>query len=186
MDRSQGKRPIKSQPAPSPREPRSPDPSSSSCHRRFVYLPAGSQSDVHRLHLVPGIDKCIVLCLAFTALSGLKQCRWDGRNQRIHKKGITYYLDGAHTLESVQVNNVLSSQIVDKIFSWIKIRMWHISGESSSRPEYLCTCISFISAMHRVVQESISWGIKRARVIREVLVHLYLNFMLKMQLLYLG
>ncbi|XP_022322466.2 folylpolyglutamate synthase, mitochondrial-like isoform X1 [Crassostrea virginica] len=33
---------------------------------------------------------------------GLKQCRWDGRNQRIHKKGITYYLDGAHTLESVQ------------------------------------------------------------------------------------
>lgn len=127
MDRSQGKRPIKSQPAPSPREPRSPDPSSS-CHRRFVYLPAGSQSDVHRLHLVPGIYKSTVLCLAFTAVSGLKQCRWDGRNQRIHKKGITYYLDGAHTLESVQVNNVLSSQIVDKIFSWIKIRMWHISG----------------------------------------------------------
>lgn len=179
MDRSQGKRPIKSQPAPSPREPRSPDPSSS-CHRRFVYLPAGSQSDVHRLHLVPGIYKSTVLCLAFTAVSGLKQCRWDGRNQRIHKKGITYYLDGAHTLESVQVNNVLSSQIVDKILSLIKIRMWHISGESSSRPEYLC----IISAMHRVVQESISGGIKRARVIREVLVHLYLNFMLKMQLLY--
>ena len=89
-------------------------------------------------------------------------------------------------MESVQVNNVLSSQIVDKILSLIKIRMWHISGVSSSRPEYLCTCISFISAMHRVVQESISGGIKRARVIREVLVHLYLNFMLKMQLLYLG
>ncbi|XP_062621941.1 folylpolyglutamate synthase, mitochondrial-like isoform X2 [Saccostrea cucullata] len=40
--------------------------------------------------------------LPSSVTEGLKQCRWDGRNQRIKKPGITYYLDGAHTLESVQ------------------------------------------------------------------------------------
>ncbi|XP_048775690.1 folylpolyglutamate synthase, mitochondrial-like isoform X3 [Ostrea edulis] len=37
-----------------------------------------------------------------TVIEGLKHCRWDGRNQTIKKPGITYYLDGAHTLESVE------------------------------------------------------------------------------------
>ncbi|XP_061184019.1 folylpolyglutamate synthase, mitochondrial-like isoform X2 [Saccostrea echinata] len=40
--------------------------------------------------------------LPSSVTEGLKHCRWDGRNQTIKKPGITYYLDGAHTLESVQ------------------------------------------------------------------------------------
>ncbi|ESO86393.1 hypothetical protein LOTGIDRAFT_129379, partial [Lottia gigantea] len=34
--------------------------------------------------------------------NSLKECIWYGRNQTIQRPGITYYLDGAHTLESVQ------------------------------------------------------------------------------------
>ncbi len=35
---------------------------------------------------------------------GLKECKWPGRNQIIQSKNplITYYIDGAHTIESVQ------------------------------------------------------------------------------------
>ncbi|KAK3594731.1 hypothetical protein CHS0354_001556 [Potamilus streckersoni] len=35
-------------------------------------------------------------------LQGLATCRWAGRNQTIEAQNITYYLDGAHTLESIQ------------------------------------------------------------------------------------
>ncbi|XP_060574519.1 folylpolyglutamate synthase, mitochondrial-like isoform X2 [Ruditapes philippinarum] len=35
-------------------------------------------------------------------LAGLAQCQWLGRNQTIREPGITYYLDGAHTVESIQ------------------------------------------------------------------------------------
>ncbi|XP_052719273.1 folylpolyglutamate synthase, mitochondrial-like isoform X3 [Crassostrea angulata] len=43
-----------------------------------------------------------VKTLPTAVTEGLRQCRWDGRDQRIHKTGVSYYLDGAHTLESVQ------------------------------------------------------------------------------------
>lgn len=35
-------------------------------------------------------------------ISGLAECRWLGRNQTIKKDKLTYYLDGAHTVESIQ------------------------------------------------------------------------------------
>lgn len=35
---------------------------------------------------------------------GLSECKWPGRNQVIKSKNgqITYYLDGAHTIESIE------------------------------------------------------------------------------------
>lgn len=33
---------------------------------------------------------------------GLEQCQWLGRNQTIKELGITFYIDGAHTVESMQ------------------------------------------------------------------------------------
>lgn len=33
---------------------------------------------------------------------GLEECRWPGRTQTIAKPGVTYYLDGAHTADSMQ------------------------------------------------------------------------------------
>ena len=46
---------------------------------------------------------CIYLlyCLYHYVYIGLKDCRWPGRCQTIEKDGITYYLDGAHTLNSL-------------------------------------------------------------------------------------
>ncbi|XP_053380037.1 folylpolyglutamate synthase, mitochondrial-like [Mercenaria mercenaria] len=35
-------------------------------------------------------------------LAGLEQCQWLGRNQTIKEPGLTFYLDGAHTVESIQ------------------------------------------------------------------------------------
>ncbi|XP_063423974.1 folylpolyglutamate synthase, mitochondrial-like isoform X2 [Mytilus trossulus] len=35
-------------------------------------------------------------------INGLVECKWLGRNQTIKKNNLTYYLDGAHTLESIQ------------------------------------------------------------------------------------
>ncbi|VDH90749.1 folylpolyglutamate synthase [Mytilus galloprovincialis] len=35
-------------------------------------------------------------------INGLVECKWLGRNQTIKKNKLTYYLDGAHTLESIQ------------------------------------------------------------------------------------
>ena len=34
---------------------------------------------------------------------GLKDTQWAGRNQIINKEQLTYYIDGAHTPESMQV-----------------------------------------------------------------------------------
>nr|CAD7434075.1 unnamed protein product [Timema monikensis] len=34
---------------------------------------------------------------------GLKQCSWPGRTQVIHKDNLLYFLDGAHTLESMEL-----------------------------------------------------------------------------------
>ncbi|XP_025113220.1 folylpolyglutamate synthase, mitochondrial-like [Pomacea canaliculata] len=35
-------------------------------------------------------------------VTGLSQCYWPGRAQTLRKTGVTYYLDGAHTTESMQ------------------------------------------------------------------------------------
>ncbi|KAK7488094.1 hypothetical protein BaRGS_00020685 [Batillaria attramentaria] len=35
-------------------------------------------------------------------VTGLSQCRWPGRTQTIFRPGVTYYLDGAHTTDSMQ------------------------------------------------------------------------------------
>ncbi len=39
-----------------------------------------------------------------TYINGLSNCKWPGRNQIIQSQNpaITYYIDGAHTVESVQ------------------------------------------------------------------------------------
>ncbi|KAK7094761.1 hypothetical protein V1264_006266 [Littorina saxatilis] len=35
-------------------------------------------------------------------ITGLCECRWPGRTQTVHAEGVTYYLDGAHTTDSMQ------------------------------------------------------------------------------------
>jgi folylpolyglutamate synthase len=52
-------------------------------------------------------DAAVRDCPAFQITSlmaeGLKACNWPGRTQQISGPGITYYLDGAHTDQSIQV-----------------------------------------------------------------------------------
>jgi folylpolyglutamate synthase len=39
--------------------------------------------------------------ISFNMASGLKLCTWPGRNQIISKGSVHYFLDGAHTRESL-------------------------------------------------------------------------------------
>lgn len=38
--------------------------------------------------------------------AGLEQCWWPGRNQIIKKGRVSYYLDGAHTPQSMKVTGL--------------------------------------------------------------------------------
>ena len=49
------------------------------------------------------VDISGVSCDRPTLPPGLEQCVWAGRNQTITRGRITYYLDGAHTPQSVKV-----------------------------------------------------------------------------------
>jgi len=47
-----------------------------------------------------------------TLLAGITQCNWPGRNQIIQRDKVTYYMDGAHTLVSIE-----------KCVAWFKDRI---------------------------------------------------------------
>ncbi|KAL5012404.1 hypothetical protein ScPMuIL_010955 [Solemya velum] len=53
-----------------------------------------------------GLSSDLPVLAAFSLTSqmqkGLTVCHWPGRNQCIKRTGITYYLDGAHTVESIE------------------------------------------------------------------------------------
>ncbi|XP_033732564.1 folylpolyglutamate synthase, mitochondrial-like isoform X2 [Pecten maximus] len=51
---------------------------------------------------VPFIPKGEKFAVTEEMCQGLAMCRWAGRNQSIKKHRLTYYLDGAHTLESIE------------------------------------------------------------------------------------
>jgi len=55
---------------------------------------------------------------------GLRACSWPGRSQVITGPGVTYYLDGAHTVDSIQVRCCLPVVlIVCCCFSVLNTRM---------------------------------------------------------------
>lgn len=45
----------------------------------------------------------IIKFVLFFFGTGLQTCSWKGRNQILGKPGVTYYIDGAHTKESIEV-----------------------------------------------------------------------------------
>ncbi|XP_021354961.1 folylpolyglutamate synthase, mitochondrial-like isoform X2 [Mizuhopecten yessoensis] len=50
----------------------------------------------------PCIPECEPFAVTENMHQGLAMCSWAGRNQSIKKQRLTYYLDGAHTFESIQ------------------------------------------------------------------------------------
>jgi len=55
----------------------------------------------------------ILLLLLLLCAVGLRACSWPGRSQIIKGPGVTYYLDGAHTSDSMQV----SSQVIYRCYN---------------------------------------------------------------------
>ena len=65
-------------------------------------------------------------------VAGLKECRWPGRCQTFKEKGITWYVDGAHTPESLE-----------KCVEWFK----QAAANEKKSLEYALscnTCLSFL------------------------------------------
>ncbi|XP_067144458.1 folylpolyglutamate synthase, mitochondrial-like isoform X2 [Centruroides vittatus] len=64
---------------------------------------------------------------------GLQNCRWPGRHQTIHRDSITYFLDGAHTAESMIPCVRWYTECIKKIESNIgdiyKVLLFNCTGE---------------------------------------------------------
>ena len=60
-------------------------------------------SNPDKLALPENIPRLHVGDLDKSTVAGLCECVWPGRAQTLKRPGLTYYLDGAHTLESIQV-----------------------------------------------------------------------------------
>ncbi|XP_023211658.1 folylpolyglutamate synthase, mitochondrial-like isoform X2 [Centruroides sculpturatus] len=64
---------------------------------------------------------------------GLQNCRWPGRHQTIHRDSITYFLDGAHTAESMIPCVRWYAECIKKIESNIgdtyKVLLFNCTGE---------------------------------------------------------
>ncbi|XP_046331708.2 folylpolyglutamate synthase, mitochondrial-like isoform X1 [Haliotis rufescens] len=57
------------------------------------------QSELHEWEKIPKLDSTV---LTEEMRNGLSKCYWPGRNQILSRPGVTYYMDGAHTIESIQ------------------------------------------------------------------------------------
>lgn len=53
--------------------------------------------------IVIPINKFVLFFFCGVLFTGLQTCSWKGRNQILGKPGVTYYIDGAHTKESLEV-----------------------------------------------------------------------------------
>lgn len=60
-------------------------------------------------------------------INALRTCQWPGRFQIIHDKNFSYYLDGAHTKESIGICAQWFSNITKKSFKK-KALMFNITG----------------------------------------------------------
>ncbi|XP_012944071.1 folylpolyglutamate synthase, mitochondrial, partial [Aplysia californica] len=75
---------------------------------------------------------------------GLCSCVWPGRAQTIRRPALTYYLDGAHTLESIEVCSSWFKKEADREVSSVKgrvarILIFNITGDRDA--EALLSCL---------------------------------------------
>ncbi|CAL1546948.1 unnamed protein product [Lymnaea stagnalis] len=70
--------------------------------------------DVPLVSSTEDIPKLFVDDLDEGVLQGLMSCVWPGRTQSIRRMNITYYLDGAHTMESMEVCTAWFQEAADK------------------------------------------------------------------------
>lgn len=73
-------------------------------HIQEINASVAIQLVFHWLHVqgVQSYDKLVESPLSKEILQGLATCRWSGRNEIFDTDTATYYLDGAHTVESIE------------------------------------------------------------------------------------
>lgn len=55
------------------------------------------------IHIIFSCSNYNKYLISFFHFKGLQMVRWPGRNQVVSRKNITFYIDGAHTVESLMV-----------------------------------------------------------------------------------
>lgn len=77
--------------------------------------------------------------------AGLHKCVWPARSQKLSGPGITYYLDGAHTTESLQLcadwYNVETSKEAKSLSEnrFVRVLLFNMTGDR--KPESLLRCL---------------------------------------------
>ncbi|CAG5133551.1 unnamed protein product, partial [Candidula unifasciata] len=87
-------------------------------------------------------------------VQGLSSCVWPGRAQTVHSAGVTYYLDGAHTKESMEVCAQWFLEAADrdrKQHSWKKcarVLLFNATSDREVAPLLAClTACNFDAAL---------------------------------------
>lgn len=92
----------------------------------------------------------------YSLFIGLQTCVWPARSQKISGPGITYYLDGAHTVESIQVNLwcLISKEPCLSLISLSKIFRCLNMGKTAVCADMLwnfLNCLSFFCCVYLFV-----------------------------------
>lgn len=81
-------------------------------------------------------DPSIILARPFTlpaeTIQGLVACRWPGRCHLLNQGNVTYFLDGAHTIESMEECARWFSQCHQPSSSRLKVLIFHCTGERNA------------------------------------------------------
>lgn len=80
--------------------------------------------------------------LTSKTIEGLVSCRWPGRCQLLNQAGVTYFLDGAHTIESMEECARWFDQCHQQNSSRFKVLIFHCTGYRNA--EVLLSCLSTI------------------------------------------
>ena len=75
------------------------------------HLPPEFHEGSNTSHILTPLTRSFTVNYSLNSLccSGLQLCRWAGRNQIVRHRGVTYFLDGAHTPDSVKVRGIIVS-----------------------------------------------------------------------------
>ncbi|XP_022666896.1 putative folylpolyglutamate synthase [Varroa jacobsoni] len=81
-------------------------------------------------------DTSMILARPFSlpteTLKGLESCRWPGRCQLLNRGNVAYFLDGAHTVESMEECARWFGQYHQTSSSRLKVLLFHCTGDRSS------------------------------------------------------
>lgn len=76
-------------------------------------------------------------------IHGLVSCRWPGRCQLLNQGNVTYFLDGAHTIESMEECGRWYDQCHQQSSTRLRVLLFHCTGDRNT--EVLLACLKSLA-----------------------------------------